>query len=95
LRQGAFWEVCDSIYEDQGRIDDPHLWERARRLKLDVERFERERRSEGVAGRVRRDFASGIRAGVAGTPTAFVAGERVSGRVPARLAELASLRSPR
>jgi protein-disulfide isomerase len=31
--------------------------------------------------RVERDFVSGIRAGVAGTPTAFVQGERVEGDV--------------
>ena len=67
----------DSIYRDQGRIDDPHLWERARELGLDLERFERERRSEPVAERVRRDFEGGIRAGVAGTPAAFVDGQPV------------------
>jgi protein-disulfide isomerase len=94
-RGEAFWEMCDSIYLDQGRIDDPHLWERARGLALDLERFERERRSEEVAARVRRDFESGIRAGVIGTPTAFIAGEPIAGGVGRRLAELASLRSPR
>jgi protein-disulfide isomerase len=75
--QGAFWEMVDSIFSDQGRVDDPHLWERVRRLGLDLERFNRERRSEPVAERVRRDFESGIRAGVAGTPAAFVAGQAV------------------
>jgi protein-disulfide isomerase len=93
-RPEAFWEICDSIYLDQGRIDDPHLWQRARRLGLDLERFERERRSDRVAARVRRDFETGIRAGVAGTPTAFAAGERIADRVAGRLADLASLRSP-
>ena len=28
-------------------MDDPHLWERARGLGLDLERFERDRRSDG------------------------------------------------
>lgn len=74
--QDRFWEMCDSIYLDQGHVDDPHLWERARALDLDLERFERERRSEPVAERVRRDFQSGIRAGVVGTPAAFVDGRR-------------------
>jgi protein-disulfide isomerase len=75
--EGAFWEMVNSIFSDQGRVDDPHLWERVRRLGLDLERFNRERRSEPVAERVRRDFESGIRAGVAGTPAAFVAGQAV------------------
>ena len=77
-REGAFWELIDSIYGDQGHIDDPHLWERARALGLDPERFEHDRRAEGVAARVRRDFDDGIRAGVTGTPAAFVDGRRVA-----------------
>jgi protein-disulfide isomerase len=75
--EAAFWEMVDSIFSDQGRVDDPHLWDRVRRLGLDLERFNRERRSEPVAERVRRDFESGIRAGVAETPAAFVAGQAV------------------
>lgn len=74
----AFWAMIDAIYADHGRQDDPHLWERALALDLDLERFERERRSEQVVARVRRDFESGVRAGVAGTPAAFVAGEMVA-----------------
>jgi protein-disulfide isomerase len=72
--QGRFWELLDSLYADQGRLDPPHLWERARELGLDLDRFERERRSDAAAERVERDFRSGIRAGVATTPTLFVDG---------------------
>jgi protein-disulfide isomerase len=75
----AFWAFVDSVYDDQGRIDDPHLWERARSLDLDLERFEADRRSAPITERVRRDFESGIRAGVAGTPAGFVDGRRVQG----------------
>jgi protein-disulfide isomerase len=73
--QGRFWEMHDSLLEDQGHLDDPHLWERAERFGLDVDRFERDRRAAAVADRVERDFRSGIRAGVATTPTQFVNGE--------------------
>ena len=44
--QGAFWEMCDSLYADRGRVDDPHLWERAERFGIDLERFNGDRRSE-------------------------------------------------
>jgi protein-disulfide isomerase len=88
-REDAFWELVDSIYRDQGRIDDPHLWQRARELELDLERFERERRSEAMGERVRRDFEGGIRAGVTGTPAAFVAGRSGGRDVVASLAALA------
>jgi protein-disulfide isomerase len=77
--QGRFWEMHDSLYEDQGRLDPPHLWERARTLGLDLERFEHDRRSDVLAARVERDFRSGVRAGVATTPTLFVAGEAHAG----------------
>ena len=71
----------DSLLEDQGHLDDPHLW-RARALGLDLERFEADRRSEAVAERVERDFRSGIRAGVTTTPTLFVDGRRASRACP-------------
>jgi protein-disulfide isomerase len=73
-RQGRFFEMVDSLYADRGRVDDPHLWERAERLGLELERFEADRRLPAVAARVRRDFESGIRAGVTATPATFGAG---------------------
>jgi protein-disulfide isomerase len=84
--QGAFWEMCDSLYADRGHVDDPHLWERAERFGLDLGRFRGECRSEAVRERVERDFVSGIRAGVAGTPTGFVEGRAIQGDLVAALA---------
>jgi protein-disulfide isomerase len=78
--QGAFWRMHDALFEDQGRLEDPHLWVRAERLGLDLSRFDAERRSPAVAERVRRQFRDGVRAGVVTTPTVFVAGERHAGR---------------
>jgi protein-disulfide isomerase len=73
-RQGAFWEMHDSLFADPGRVDDPHLWERARRLGVDLERFDEDRRGPEVAARVKRDVHGGLRAGVTATPTLFVGG---------------------
>jgi protein-disulfide isomerase len=88
--QGAFWEMHDSLFGDQGRLDDPHLWTRAERLGLDLGRFEADRRSEAVADRVQRDFRAGVRAGVVTTPTLFVEGEPHQGvPSPELLARLA------
>ncbi len=69
--QGRFFEMVDSLYADRGRVDDPHLWGRAERFGLDLKRFDADRRSERVRLRVRRDFESGIRAGVTSTPAIF------------------------
>ena len=70
----------DLLFEDQGRLEDPHVWERARTLGLDLDRFDADRRSDAVTDRVRRDFESGVRAGVVTTPTVFVAGRVHAGR---------------
>jgi protein-disulfide isomerase len=87
--EAAFWAFWDSLYADRGHQDDPHLWARAEAAGLDLDRFERDRRSAAVAERVQRDFRGGIRAGVAGTPSAFVAGEPVVGDPVAALTRLA------
>jgi len=73
--QGTFFEMVDSLYDDRAHVDDPHLWQRVEELGLDLERFQSDRRSAQVAERVRRDFESGIRAGVAGTPALFGDGQ--------------------
>ena len=70
-RQGRFFEMVDSLYADRGRVDDPHLWERAERFEFDLRRFEADRRTDEVGARVRRDVESGIRAGVIGTPAMY------------------------
>lgn len=85
--QGRFWEMHDLLFADQGRLEDPHLWSRARRLDLDLDRFDADRRSEQVLARVRRDFRSGVRAGVVTTPTVFAGGARYAGRLDSELLE--------
>ena len=91
--QGAFWPMHDALFADQGRLEDPQLWQRAERLGLDVDRFDADRRSEPVERRITADFRAGVRAGVATTPTLFAGGERHAGRPEAGLLErLANLR---
>ncbi|MFL5893870.1 MAG: DsbA family protein [Thermoleophilaceae bacterium] len=69
--QGRFWEMHDSLFADQGHLDDPHLWDRARELGLELDRFNEDRRTDEVAARIDRDFRSGIAAGVMKTPAMF------------------------
>ncbi len=80
-RQGRFWEMHDLLFADPARLQDPHLWERARTLGLDLDRFDRERREAAVLARVKRDFTSGIRAGVVTTPTLFAHGRMHVGKI--------------
>jgi len=85
--QGRFWEMHDLLFADQGRLEDPHLWERAQTLGLDLERFDTERRSDAVVARVKRDFHSGVRGGVVTTPTVFTTDAMYAGRQALSAAE--------
>ena len=71
----------DLLFADQGRLEDPHLWARARTLGLDLERFDADRRSDAVTARIKRDFESGVRGGVVTTPTLIADGRRYAGQV--------------
>jgi protein-disulfide isomerase len=75
--QDAFFEMFESLLAEQARVDDPHIWERARRLGLDLKRFEADRRSAPTLARVRRDTESGLAAGIADTLALFRAGREV------------------
>jgi protein-disulfide isomerase len=74
-RQGAFWALHDSLYADQGRLDDPHLWARCRDLRLDLDRFETDRRDPAVADRVAAEVREALRAGATATPTLWTDGD--------------------
>ena len=88
--EDGFWEFWDSLLADRAHVDDPHIWERVEALGLDLDRFQRDRRSDAVVERVRRDFRSGISAGVAATPAGFAAGAPLAGELGVVLRELAS-----
>jgi protein-disulfide isomerase len=70
--QGRFWAMHDALLGDPARLEDPHLWQRAQALGLDLPRFDADRRSDAAVQRVQGDFRSGVRAGVVTTPTVFL-----------------------
>jgi protein-disulfide isomerase len=74
--QGKFWEMHESLFAHQEALEAEDLVQRARRLDLDVARFEQELAAGTHASRVRHDFSSGVRSGVNGTPTFFINGIR-------------------
>ena len=77
--QGQFWPMHDLLYENQDRLRDPDLLSYAHRLRLDLPAVRTAFESDAIAERVRRDFTSGVRSGVNGTPTFFVNGVRFDG----------------
>jgi protein-disulfide isomerase len=93
--QGAFWPFHDALFADQGRLEDPHLWQRAERLGLDLSQFDSDRRSDAVTARVREQFRGGVRAGVATTPTLFTGGRAYAGRATPELWRALGVLEPR
>jgi protein-disulfide isomerase len=77
--QKNFWGMHDTLFENQGSLDDDDLAEYAVGLGLDETRLIREVTASVYAPRIREDFKSGVRGGVNGTPTFFINGERYDG----------------
>jgi protein-disulfide isomerase len=72
--QGKFWPMHDLLYRHQNTLDEASLLRYAQRLELDMVQFEHDLQNHTYAQRVRDDFMSGVRSGVAGTPAFFING---------------------
>jgi protein-disulfide isomerase len=77
--QRRFWEMHDTLFENQRQLRLEHLRAYARALGLDLEQFDYALADNVYTQRVRDDFMSGVRSGVNGTPTFFINGERYDG----------------
>jgi len=73
-RQGRFWEFHNALFASRRGVS---LDEIARKLRLDVARFDADRQAAGVSDRVRSDVELGIRLGLDATPAVFLNGRRV------------------
>jgi protein-disulfide isomerase len=74
--QGKFWEMHEALFAEPGVLEREDLLRHARKLGLDLARFEGELGSHVHQARVQHDFQSGVRSGVNGTPTFFINGVR-------------------
>jgi protein-disulfide isomerase len=79
--QGKFWEMYDLLYLKRGqwtRATDPRTQfaEFARRLNLDVDRFNRDVMGAEVAGRIAADRERSAALGLDRTPVVFINGRR-------------------
>jgi protein-disulfide isomerase len=74
--QQRFWEMHELLFHRQQALAEERLQAYAAELGLELARFERERVSEAVLERIRRDVRSALDSGlVQGTPTIFIDGE--------------------
>ncbi|HMA22079.1 MAG TPA: thioredoxin domain-containing protein [Gemmatimonadaceae bacterium] len=77
--QDHYWEMHDTLFENQTALEHQDLIEYAERIGLDVNEYRIDLESGVYATDVEEDFSSGVRSGVNGTPTFFVNGERFDG----------------
>lgn len=90
--QDAFWEMHDVIFENQHALTDRDLIRYAAAIDIDPEQVAEDLVAGTWGPRVRRDFLSGVRSGVNGTPTFFINGIRHDGP-PSVQSLLAALRA--
>jgi len=87
-KQGKFWEFHDLLFKDYNRLNEQKVKEIAQQLKLDMVKFEKDRKDPRIRAMINRDMAEGNRAGVRGTPTVFINGRLLRNRNPAGFQEL-------
>lgn len=87
-KQGKFWEFHDLLFKDYNRLNEQKVNEIAQKLKLDIKKFEKDRKDPRIIELIRRDILEGNQAGVRGTPTIFINGRLLRNRSPAGFQEL-------
>ena len=74
--QRRFWDMYQRIYRSRHPPTEESLRRYARRLGLDVARFDADMRGHEHVHHIREDFKTGLQSGVNATPTFFVNGYR-------------------
>ncbi len=86
-KQGKFWPMHDAMFANRDDLSRDKIIELAKQNGLDLKRFQADWDSTEVREQIQRDVQDGEQAGVQGTPTIFINGQRYNGQVT-----LASLR---
>ena len=79
FQQGKFWEYHNALFEQQSRLGEEFYVELAKTLKLDLDRFNRDRKSPEAKEAIKKDFELGRSLGVGGTPSYIINGTFFSG----------------
>jgi protein-disulfide isomerase len=79
--QGKFWEFHDELFAAE-KLSDQVIKDIAVKLGLDMGRYEADMNSPAVKQRISKDLNDAQLAGVTGTPTVFINGQRLKNRSP-------------
>ena len=73
--QGQFWEFHHKLFDNYKVLNDSKIQDIAKKLGLDMEKFNKDMNSPVIAKLINRDLKNGRQVGVRGTPTIFVNGK--------------------
>ena len=78
MEQGKFWEFHDLLFENQKAMTRSDLESHAKKLGLDLAKFNKALDAGTFKAAVDADMQMGMKVAVQGTPTMFINGERVA-----------------
>lgn len=81
-RQGKFWEYGQQLWQKQDQLGEKTYVAIAQDLKLDMDKFNKDRASAEVKAQVDADNADAEAMGARGTPYFLINGQGVSGALP-------------
>ena len=89
-KQGKFWQMHEALFAEQRSLSPAQITESAKKLGLDMARFEADMKSPEVAAAVQADMKLAQQVGIRGTPTIFVNGKLLTTRTVDGFKELAA-----
>jgi protein-disulfide isomerase len=79
--QGKFWQMHDILFANRTQLSRQNILAWASRIGLDMKRFSTDLDSDTTKKAVIKDTQDGDKAGVEGTPTVFIDGQRYNGEL--------------
>jgi len=76
---GLFWEMHDTLYENQNALSPEFYLTAAQRLGLPRAELSEALQQHAFKAKIRSDFMGGLKSGVNGTPSFFINGTRHDG----------------
>ncbi len=81
-QQGKFWEFHDALFDAQERLGEIFYTETARKLGLDLARFDKDRHGAAAQSAIDRDIELAKKLGITATPQFLMNGKPITGAAP-------------
>ena len=81
-KQGKFWQYHDILFKNYNKLNEKLLLKAAQDLKLDMEKFNTDRKSLAIADQIKAEQAQAAKNGITGTPAFIANGVIIKGAQP-------------